>query len=74
MNDGQPRPTWRKPAGILGLVLGLAIYAVLVASASSLIAGWPALAQAPVYLVLGIIWVLPLKPLLQWMETGRWRP
>ncbi len=74
MSSVPPRPTWRKPAGMLGLVLGLTIYAVLVASAAPLIADWPALAQAPIYLVLGIIWILPLKPLLQWMETGRWRP
>jgi len=59
---------------MLSLIVGLAAYAVLVASAAPVIADWPALAQAPVYLVLGTIWVLPLKPLLQWMETGRWRP
>jgi len=23
--------------------------------------------------VTGLIWVLPMKPLLLWMETGRWR-
>ena len=23
--------------------------------------------------VAGIVWILPLKPLLRWMETGRWR-
>ncbi|MGP0730965.1 DUF2842 domain-containing protein, partial [Escherichia coli] len=23
--------------------------------------------------VAGIVWILPLKPLLLWMETGRWR-
>ena len=25
------------------------------------------------YVVAGIAWILPLKPLLRWMETGRWR-
>jgi len=35
--------------------------------------GLPALMQAPIYLIAGIVWILPLKPLLRWMELGRWR-
>lgn len=66
-------PTWRIPAGVLALVIALALYGVLVASVvPPLIGGWPALAQAPVYLVLGVIWLLPLRRFLIWMETGRW--
>ena len=34
----------------------------------------PVLAQLPIYVVAGVAWIAPLKPLLQWMETGRWRP
>jgi len=26
-----------------------------------------------IYLVAGVIWIAPLKPLLRWMELGRWR-
>jgi hypothetical protein len=37
------------------------------------LSSWPALAQAPVYLFLGVIWIAPLRPLLRWMETGRLR-
>jgi hypothetical protein len=66
-------PTLRKPFGVLAIVLGLIAYAVLIASAAGLLAALPALAQAPVYLVLGIIWILPLRPLLIWMETGSFR-
>jgi hypothetical protein len=29
--------------------------------------------QAVIYIVSGIIWIAPLRPLLIWMETGRWR-
>jgi len=25
------------------------------------------------YLVAGIVWILPLKPLLRWMETGKFK-
>ena len=76
MDDGKPRrrePTWRIPIGILALVAALAVYGLLVANwIAPLIAGWPALAQAPLYLLLGVIWLLPLRRFLIWMETGRW--
>ncbi len=65
-------PTWRIPIGVLGLFLALIVYGVLVARyVAPLIAGWPALAQTPVYVVLGLVWLLPLKRFLVWMETGR---
>ncbi|MFN3388899.1 MAG: DUF2842 domain-containing protein [Allosphingosinicella sp.] len=67
------QPTWRKPAGILLILLLIAAWAALAATAASLIEGWPALAQAPFYLVAGIAWLLPMKPLLRWMETGSLR-
>lgn len=66
-------PTLRKPFGIIAIVIGICIYAVLVASAAPWIERLHVLAQTPVYLVLGIIWILPLKPLLRWMETGSWK-
>ena len=67
-------PTWRIPVGLLGLLIGLIAYGLVVARyVPELIGGWPALAQAPVYLVLGLIWLLPLRRFLIWMETGRTR-
>ena len=65
-------PTWRIPVGLLGLLLGLIVYGILIARyVPELIGGWPGLAQAVVYLVLGLIWLLPLKRFLKWMELGR---
>jgi len=66
------QPTWRKPVGIIVLVVALAVYAGLVARAALLIGQWPVLAQTLAYLVLGTIWLLPLRRFLIWMETGRW--
>lgn len=67
-------PTWRIPFGVLSLVLALAIYGLAIAILlPPLIAGWPALVQTPIYLVLGVIWLVPLRRFLIWMETGRWR-
>ena len=68
------QPTLRIPLGILGLLATLAIYAGVVAWASQWFDRLPALAQAAIYLVLGVVWVLPLKRFLAWMETGRWKP
>ena len=66
-------PNWRIPVGSLGLLLGLFVYAILVARyVPEVIGTWPVLVQTPIYLVLGIIWLLPLKRFLIWMETGRW--
>ena len=67
------QPTWRIPVGILLLLIGLAIYGLVVANViAPLIADWNALAQAPVYLLLGVVWLAPLGRFLIWMETGRW--
>lgn len=66
-------PTWRIPVGILVLVIALGTYAMAIATyLAPLIADWHALIQAPIYLVLGVAWLLPLGRFLIWMETGRW--
>jgi len=66
-------PTWRIPFGILAMLIGLAIYGLLIARwLAPLFEEWSALAQTPIYVLLGVIWVLPLRRFLAWMETGRW--
>ncbi|GAA4776742.1 hypothetical protein GCM10023219_25620 [Stakelama sediminis] len=66
-------PSWRKPAGVLAILALILIWVALIASLSNVIGGlvWPL--QLIVYVVTGIIWIAPLKPMLRWMETGRWR-
>jgi hypothetical protein len=66
-------PTWRKPAGIFAILFLILVWSVLIISASAVIGTWHWTLQAAFYLVAGIIWIAPLKPLLLWMETGRWR-
>lgn len=67
-------PTWRIPVGVLMLIMALVVYALVIARyVPGLIGSWPALAQTPVYLMLGVIWLLPLRRFLIWMETGRWK-
>lgn len=66
------KPTWRKPVGILALVVALCVYAFAVASTSAIIGSWNVLLQTPAYIVLGTVWLVPLRRFLIWMETGRW--
>ena len=68
-------PTWRIPAGILALMAVLFAYGMLIASfLAPLMIGWPALAQLPVYILLGVLWLwlMPVRRFLKWMETGSW--
>lgn len=66
-------PTWRIPFGVLVLLVALLAYGAAVSRLlGPLLGHWPALAQAPVYVVLGVAWLLPLRRFLIWMETGRW--
>jgi hypothetical protein len=72
VNEG-PQPSWRKPFGIFLILSLISIWAVVIASLSPWIGSLPGIAQIPVYVIAGIVWILPLKPLLAWMETGVWR-
>ena len=66
-------PSSRKGAGIAVIGLLILVWAVLVASLAPVVGTWPILVQGAFYLVMGLAWILPLKPLLRWAETGRWR-
>lgn len=66
-------PSWRKPAGMVAILAIISIWAIIVVSASVYIGELHVLAQAIVYLIAGIIWIAPLRPLLIWMETGSFK-
>lgn len=67
-------PTMRIPLGVLALFIALLAYGAAVARwLGPWLSQLPTLAQAPVYLLLGVVWLLPLRRFLIWMETGRWR-
>ena len=65
-------PSWRKPVGAFAIIALIIIWCIAVASLSRTVGQWHALVQLVFYVFTGIIWILPLKPLLRWMETGRW--
>ena len=66
-------PSWRKPAGMLLILAIIAGWAVIVASAAQYISALPGWAQLVIYATAGIVWIFPMKPLLAWMETGKWQ-
>lgn len=66
-------PSWRKPVGMLLMLGVIAIWAFTVASLSPWIGTLPILVQTVIYVAAGIGWIFPIRPLLVWMETGRWR-
>lgn len=73
MSRGSLKPSWRKPAGMLAILALALVWVVIVTSFSAEISGLPALVQLMLYVVLGVAWIAPLKPMLAWMETGRWQ-
>lgn len=66
-------PQSRRLAATIGIVTIILIWATFVASLASLVGNWPVLVQAPFYLIMGIVWIFPVKPLIRWSQTGRWR-
>lgn len=69
------QPTWRIPVGIIGLFIALMIYGIVIAVyLADPLSRWPGWAQTVVYVFLGLVWLLPLKRFLIWMETGSWSP
>jgi predicted membrane channel-forming protein YqfA (hemolysin III family) len=66
-------PRSRPTVGIFMIMGVIAIWALLIASLADVVGRWPGLAQLLFYVVAGLIWILPLKPIMRWSETGRWR-
>lgn len=64
-------PSYRTLVGIALILLLIVLWATFVASLARIVGSWPILVQAPFYLVVGIIWIIPLKPLVRWIQTGR---
>ena len=67
-------PSSRKLAGISLILLLILVWAAFVASLARVVGAWPILVQAPFYLVMGLAWIIPLKPLVRWIETGSFKP
>jgi len=71
--EPRPQPSPRKLVGIALILLLVVVWAAFVASLAQVVGGWPILVQAGFYLVMGTIWIIPLKPLVRWIQTGSFR-
>ena len=67
------KPSLRKPAGILLILLLVPLWGFVVVTVAEALPELPWPVEALFFVAAGIVWILPLKPLLRWMETGRWR-
>lgn len=67
-------PSLRRPLGIIGLLLFLFAYVLAAVALAEPVATLHPLLQLPVWLILGLAWVIPVRPVLYWIETGRFRP
>jgi len=68
-----PQPSARKLLGIALILAIIVLWAAFVASLAPFVGRWPVLVQAPYYLIVGVVWVFPLKPLVRWIQTGSFR-
>jgi predicted membrane channel-forming protein YqfA (hemolysin III family) len=66
-------PSYRKLVGIGAILLLIGVWAAFVATLAQIVGRWPILVQAAFYLFMGIVWIIPLKPLLRWIQTGSFR-
>ena len=66
-------PSYRKLVGIGAILLLIVILTAFVLSLAQVVGRWPVLIQAAFYIVMGTIWILPLKPLVRWIQTGSFK-
>ncbi len=72
-NKVKHKPSWRKPIGMILILLVILIWtgiSVTLVEALGDLNFWLLL---PIYAILGIAWIFPIKPLLTWMNTGKFR-
>ncbi|HWJ58562.1 MAG TPA: DUF2842 domain-containing protein [Sphingomicrobium sp.] len=67
------QPSARTLIGITLILLLIGAWAAFVASLAQVVGKWPILVQARFYLFMGIAWIIPLKPLVRWIQTGSFR-
>ena len=68
--EQRAQPSLRNLAGMALILLWIMIWAAFVASLARTIGAWPVLSQAAFYLIMGVAWIIPLRPLVRWMQTS----
>ncbi len=63
-------PSARKLLGLVVLLAGLGVYALLAMRLAVAVLPENLIVQTLFYLVAGTAWVLPARPLVRWMQSG----
>jgi hypothetical protein len=71
--SGPIAPSSRKLIAVALILLLILFWAGFVATLAPIVSRWPILVQAPYYLIMGITWIIPLKPLIRWSQSGHFR-
>ena len=66
-------PNWRQPVGIILILLFILLWSGIVVSMIDWLSGLHFWLQLPIFIIAGIIWIFPIKPLLIWINTGKFR-
>jgi hypothetical protein len=61
----------RKFLGAVAMLAFVIVYALVAMTQARPTQEAPVLLQTLIYAVLGLAWILPLMPLIRWMEWGR---
>ncbi|QJB68064.1 DUF2842 domain-containing protein [Parasphingorhabdus halotolerans] len=72
-NKKPDQPSWRKPVGMLFIVFLILLWCGISVTFIDEISQLNFWLQLPIYIILGIAWIFPVKPLLLWMNTGKFR-
>ena len=62
------QPSWRKPVGMLLILLLILLWCGVAVTLIDQLSGLNFWLQLPAYVVLGIGWIFPIRPLLTWMS------
>lgn len=73
MSDDEYQPSWRKPVGMIAILAIITIWCLIIASNSEIIGELHWALQAIFYITAGIVWIFPVRPLLTWMEIGKFK-
>ncbi|NVD27496.1 DUF2842 domain-containing protein [Parasphingorhabdus flavimaris] len=66
--DTQDRPSLRKPAGIILMLLVILLWCGIAVTLIDYLDGLSFWLQLPAYIILGVGWIFPIRPLLTWMS------
>lgn len=64
-------PSWRKPVGTIIMLIFILLWCGIFVTLFDYMSDWNFWLQLPIYIIVGVAWIYPMKPLLLWMNTGK---